>query len=703
MSRSRRWAIRGLLVVGGIMAALGLVAGHLNRNLIDGPTFAEHVDDLRRDDAVATHVGRSISTQLVQSRPDLIALLPLVEAVSIRVAGSDLLSPPVLRTAEAAHLVLTEPGADSVVLRIADGGAVVAAVIAAVAPEKAPAAADVSVTLVAIGDQSFASTTIAIARMIGLLAWLLPLAAVACLAGAILLSRDRWRATVQAGWALLWAAAAVGVVLVVGGLLVRRLDVDTLGGAVGRAAWAEFVRPLWWGVVALAVLGLTVMLTFGSEVPDALGAHGARLRALLIRRPATTAGVVARAVVVGAVGLVTIADPAGSIELATFVAGVALVLFAVIEISGLGSTARAHRAAEKGIDESQDAPPVLRPTALFVVGGVLVLALVGVVLLARPGRDVDVAVSTDDGQLCNGHAELCDRPFDEVAYAASHNAMSVATEPGWFIPEQLDPILVQLDQGVRALLVDVWSGRPAGTVVRTSASSYEEALAVTEEELGPDIVAAAGRIITSIAGEPEGPEARFMCHGLCETGSTPFLETLVGLRNWLAAHPDEVVTLFIEDHVDSALIAGDVEAAGLLPYVHQPVAGEPWPTLAEMIGSGKRLVVMVEEGNGGGAAPWLVNGFELTQDTPYTFPTVDSFSCDANRGPGDAPLLLLNHWLSGFSSLVTDAELVNVRDVLLTRAELCRQERGQIPNFVAVNFVTIGDVFAVVDELNGVA
>ena len=42
------------------------------------------------------------------------------------------------------------------------------------------------------------------------------------------------------------------------------------------------------------------------------------------------------------------------------------------------------------------------------------------------------------------------------------------------------------------------------------------------------------------------------------------------LRSWLAANPDEVVTLFIEDHVAADLIAADVEAAGLLPFVHSP-------------------------------------------------------------------------------------------------------------------------------------
>ena len=97
-----------------------------------------------------------------------------------------------------------------------------------------------------------------------------------------------------------------------------------------------------------------------------------------------------------------------------------------------------------------------------------------------------------------------------------------------------------------------------------------------------------------------------------------------------------------------------------------------------------------------------MNGFTITQETPYTFPTVESFSCAPNRGPADAPLFLLNHWLAGFTALVTSAQQVNTLDVLGSRAEQCRQERGQIPNFVAVNFLDIGDTIAVVDRLNGV-
>jgi hypothetical protein len=690
--------VRILVVVGAILAALGLLAGHVNREVLDGPTFAANVDDIRRDDAVAAELGTAISDQLLRQHPNLVAIRPLVESVATRAAGGDLLSGPTRTAAQATHRLLTEGDADSIVLRLADVGAVVTGALAVVAPERAPVSSDVSVTLASIGDQAFAETTIAIAQAVGVLAWLLPVLALVCFAGAIGLSRTRWRTAASAGRSLMWAAGVLAVILVVGGFIIRRLDADTLGGAVAQASWNIVVRPMWWGVVLLAVFGLTVMLACDSGAPAAIADRAMALRRAALR-PQTTVGVVVRIVVAGALGIAAIVDPLGLIEPLIVIGGVLLVLFAITEIGRLAGASRTVTDTDEHPAQRSGWRPVR--IAVAALAGVAVVA--GVVWLARPGRDVEAAeVTTGDGITCNGHAELCDRPFDDVAYVASHNAMSAATEPGWFLAEQADSIPVQLDQGVRALLVDVWSGIPAGTVVRTAPGSYSEARAISEEELGPEVVAAAQRLADSVAGQATGSEARFLCHGLCETGSTPFLDMLEQLRGWMIANPDEVVTLFIEDHVDAALIAADVETAGLLDFVHDPSSGETWPTLGEMIRSGRRLLVMVEEGNGGQQAPWLVNGFEYTQDTPYTFPTVDSFSCDPNRGPDDAPLLLLNHWLSGFTSLVTDAQLVNARDVLLPRAQQCQDERGSIPNFVAVNYVAIGDVYDVVDALNDV-
>jgi hypothetical protein len=683
-----------LLVVGGVLAGLSLVAGHLNRELLDGPTFAANVDEVRQDPAVAQQVGRSISVQLLTVNPDLVAIRPLVETVAATVASSDLLSGPVQLAARQAHTALTDPDADSVVLRLADAGALVAGALSVVAPDRAPDAGDLSVTLASVGDQAFASTTLAVARVIGTLAWLLPLLALVSLAGAVALSADRWLGASRAGVALAAGAGGVGLALAVGGFLVRRLGDETMGGAVAAAGWEVFVRPLWWSVVVLAAAGFAVTVAAGASLPSWLTGLAGRGRSLATTRPASTGAVLVRGLVAVALGVAVLLDPAGMLELGALVAGAALFVFGLAEVSTLGAVARTRREA--------DAPPRRDRRWLPVAAVAVLVLLAGVVWLARPTREAVAAPPIDAAAGCNGHPELCDRRFDEVAYVASHNSMAVAREPGWFIAEQIDPIRVQLDQGVRALLVDVWAGRPAGTLVRTAEGSYDEAAAVVAEELGPEVVDAARRLADSVAGVPEGPEALYLCHGLCEIGSTLFADVLGDLRGWLAVNTQEVVTLFIEDHVTSDRIAAEVEAAGLLPFVYAPVEGQELPTLRQMVESGKRLVVMVEEGRGGEAAPWLVNGFDFTQDTPYTFPTVESFSCDENRGPADAPLLLLNHWLSGFGSLVSNAQQVNTLEVLGGRAEQCRQERGQIPNFVAVNFTTLGDVDAVVDALNGV-
>ena len=64
-----------------------------------------------------------------------------------------------------------------------------------------------------------------------------------------------------------------------------------------------------------------------------------------------------------------------------------------------------------------------------------------------------VDTGTAAPRACNGHVELCDRPYDEVVYAATHNSMSSPdVVPVW--PEHDGDLEAQLDAGVRALLID---------------------------------------------------------------------------------------------------------------------------------------------------------------------------------------------------------------------------------------------------------
>ena len=78
-------------------------------------------------------------------------------------------------------------------------------------------------------------------------------------------------------------------------------------------------------------------------------------------------------------------------------------------------------------------------------------------------------------------------------------------------------------------------------------------------------------------------------------------------------------------------------------------------------------------------------------------------SCKPNRGPAAAPVFLLNHWISTDPvPRPSDAKKVNAYDPLLQRARECQRLRDHVPNLVAVNFYRQGDLFRVVDTLNGV-
>jgi hypothetical protein len=63
----------------------------------------------------------------------------------------------------------------------------------------------------------------------------------------------------------------------------------------------------------------------------------------------------------------------------------------------------------------------------------------------------------------------------------------------------------------------------------------------------------------------------------------------------------------------------------------------------------------------------------------------------------------VNHWITTDPApLPSNARKVNAYDKLLARVKECRKLRHHFPNMVAVNFYREGDVFGVVDTLNGV-
>jgi hypothetical protein len=129
-----------------------------------------------------------------------------------------------------------------------------------------------------------------------------------------------------------------------------------------------------------------------------------------------------------------------------------------------------------------------------------------------------------------------------------------------------------------------------------------------------------------------------------------------------------------------------------------------------MINSNQRLVLLAEHRSGD--IPWYHPAYEgIMQETPYTFRKVSDLagsaadvkrSCRPNRGERQGSLFLLNNWIdSGLALKPSNAEKVNAYKPLLARARACNQLRGLLPDVVAVDFYNVGDLFKVVNVLNG--
>ncbi|MET0919651.1 MAG: hypothetical protein ABWY77_00455, partial [Acidimicrobiia bacterium] len=275
-------------------------------------------------------------------------------------------------------------------------------------------------------------------------------------------------------------------------------------------------------------------------------------------------------------------------------------------------------------------------------------------------------------------------------------------------PAQGRTVAEQLDDGIRAFLLDVYQGTPTTDPSSTSHVCTDPTpLKVTQltGDLGKatvDALIAQRNLVCPAAGGPTS--ALYLCHNFCELGATPLADPLTTFRTFLDAHPTEVVALILEDYVTGSQVATEFDAAGLTKRVYTHKLGAPWPTLGAMVKAKQQLVVFSE--HGGGTPRWYLPAFKEMQDTPYTFQTAAQFSCAPNRGPAKAPLFLVNHWLASTDvpgSAEANSAAVNPAAVLGPRVEQCEQQRGQIPNIVAVEFAETGDLLTVVDRLNEVA
>ena len=264
-----------------------------------------------------------------------------------------------------------------------------------------------------------------------------------------------------------------------------------------------------------------------------------------------------------------------------------------------------------------------------------------------------LAACGDSTPRCNGLAELCERRFDEAAYATTHNAYN-ASEEGFSLGNQTHGVTRQLEDGVRGLMLD------------------------TYDEDGDVLV----------------------YHGFYSDllGYDRLADVLGEVADFLARRPREVVTIIFETYASAEGTLGAFEESGAIDFVYSHEAGEPWPTLEEMIERDERLVVFTDRD--GGAYDWYMPVWDHARETPYAASSPEELECLGGRGEEGAALLIFNHFLTQISGSPELADAVNHEPFLGDRVAECEAALMQRANFITVDFYEIGDTLEVTRRLN---
>jgi len=696
--RGRPLASAICLVAGALVLLAGALLTDAARGLFTPRGFADRVAASLRDPRVAAYAaGRVTDAVLAESR-DLTPFRPLILALTDAIVGSEPFSALARRGARRLHQTIFSEESQGWLLSVPDVGVLVRGSLAQASPalaEKVPARIEVLIGSVQTGRVArVLAQTWRIGRRLGLLSLVGLLLGPALLLASLLLAEHRRIALFRIGLALVALAAVLLAARPIGSAIVSRIPRDPdLGGAAaglwnaatqGWRAWAFL-----FGGAGLVFAAAAHSLLQQIELAETLERAFAWLK-----QPEGTARAVLRAGGLLAIGSLAVAYPAAAVHWAALLIGAVAAFEGLRELFSLllrrlPETVPRRRPARDGTERSW-------PVRGIVVGGVATL-LVAVLIVANREETAPVPPGIP---ACNGAAELCGRRVDQVVFPGTHNSMSTTEVSDWMFPQQEARVGEQLRDGIRALLIDAHYGRPVGDQVKTDLESEPGAAERYLAAVGPEGWAAAMRIRERLVGRAEGDRDVYSCHGFCEFGAVPFASLLGEVHEFLVAHPNEVILLLVEDYVEPADLAGAFEESGLIEFVYRGRAAPPWPTLGEMISADERVIVLAESGRPG--VPWIHPAFEVLQETPYSVRDPGGLSCGPGRGGAGASLFLVNHWIdTPPTPRPSNAEVVNAYDFLLARCQRCREERGMLPNIVAVDFYRTGDLFRVCRTLNG--
>lgn len=696
-----------MAVVAALLVVMALVVGYAKVAVFSSDGFADRATSALASEEVSSQVATVITTDVVvRHNPDLLGIRPVIQASIEGLINTSVFQDLFRAAVDDVHSAFFLGDQNSLVLTLYDIGEVLRGTVEALAPESSVGIeASEDLPVVEIDPPDWFADLVQLGHDLDEVFWLLIFLAVVFFALAQWRGASRRRTVFVFGISLIVIAVSVMVALtflranLISGItdpgayaaagatfdafaddLQRLLLVTAFSGAIFAAAAASLLRPLDARAYAIATWRMI------ARVPDRGWLRVLRGLAFMV------------------FGIVLLFNRSTAVDAAVWLAGIVIVYI---------GTAELMRVAVRGQTEAERHADMALGRRALITAGVAsaTLILIGSVFAATGGVVPERSLRIDTVG-CNGSEAYCEMRLDELAIPSTHNSMSAGDDPEWLFAQQDRGIPGQLADGIHGFLIDAHYGQmtESGRVL-TDFGVDEGDGSKFAETLGEDAFQSALRLRDRVIRSPttEAPRV-YLCHGFCELGAVTLDESFTNISDFLDVNPDEVLLIVVEDYVQPKAIVQSAVNSGLVDHIYKGTLDGGMPTLQQMIDEGGRVVLMAENHPGTGDSSWYRPAYEaLVQETPYSFRSPDALigensleaSCEPNRGPGSAPLFLINHWVdTSPSPMPSNALRVNAREPLENRVLTCEEQRGLSANLVAVDFYRQGDVFEVVRDLN---
>ncbi|MET8222642.1 phospholipase [Streptomyces sp. NPDC005301] len=274
------------------------------------------------------------------------------------------------------------------------------------------------------------------------------------------------------------------------------------------------------------------------------------------------------------------------------------------------------------------------------------------------------------------------RTLDQVTFLTAHNAYANGVDGGFappfvnMFPNQSRGIDRQLADGVRGFMLDIH----------------------------------------------QTPDGAILCHNSCTLVSRPVAlwVDLQRMVNFLKQHPDQFVTVFLEDYVDPGVLRAELARVnGLSDVLYRPdrtgVRQNGWPRMADLLAADDRLLIFTDHSRAADESAGLTrDSFGVMYQREWT--VENYWSMGSGLGSSDwscysrwydipltrtegafRPLFVMNHFRD--ATIASTASTDNTK--LADRAQrFCRPAARKKPNFLAVDRYDLGNPTAAVNTLN---